>query len=191
MNSNIVVYGAGGHGHVVADAIEADRRAVAGFLDDNATEHVLGGADWLREHPRAVVAHGIGSNAARERLHNHQFVLIVHPSAVVSRSARIGPGTVVLANAVLNARCEIGVGVIVNTSAVVEHDCVVGDFVHVAPRACLLGGVHVGDQAFIGAGAVVLPGVHIGRRATVGAGAVVTESVPAHTTVIGVPARPR
>jgi len=44
--------------------------------------------------------------------------------------------------------------------------------------------------AYIGTGAIVLPGVTIGEGAVVGAGAVVTGDVPAHTTVVGVPARP-
>lgn len=43
--------------------------------------------------------------------------------------------------------------------------------------------------ASIGAGAVILPEITIGESAMVGAGAVVTESVPAHTIVVGNPAR--
>jgi len=43
--------------------------------------------------------------------------------------------------------------------------------------------------ASIGSGAVILPGIEIGEGAVVGAGAVVVESVPAHATVVGVPAK--
>lgn len=43
--------------------------------------------------------------------------------------------------------------------------------------------------ASIGAGAVILPGITIGEKAMIGAGAVVTKDVPAHTTVVGNPAR--
>jgi acetyltransferase-like isoleucine patch superfamily enzyme len=45
------------------------------------------------------------------------------------------------------------------------------------------------DYVKIGVGAIVLPKVHIGEGAVIGAGAVVTKDVPAHKTVVGVPAR--
>jgi acetyltransferase-like isoleucine patch superfamily enzyme len=43
--------------------------------------------------------------------------------------------------------------------------------------------------ASIGGGAVILPGLTIGEGAMVGAGSVVTKSVPAHSVVVGNPAR--
>ena len=49
--------------------------------------------------------------------------------------------------------------------------------------------VAIGTLA-LGIGVSVLPGVEIGAAAIVGAGAVVTEGVPAHTTVVGAPAKP-
>ena len=50
-------------------------------------------------------------------------------------------------------------------------------------------GIHIEDNVWIGSGVRVLDGVRIGRNAIVGAGSVVTRSVPADTTVAGVPAR--
>lgn len=51
-------------------------------------------------------------------------------------------------------------------------------------------GIIVEDDVWIGSGAIVTDGVQIGRGAVVAAGAVVTSTVPPHTLVGGVPARP-
>jgi bifunctional UDP-N-acetylglucosamine pyrophosphorylase / glucosamine-1-phosphate N-acetyltransferase len=48
----------------------------------------------------------------------------------------------------------------------------------------------MGDGAFIGSGTILRAPVTIGEGAVTGAGSVVTHDVPAHTTVLGVPARP-
>lgn len=45
------------------------------------------------------------------------------------------------------------------------------------------------DGADLGSGVCVLGGVRVGRRAVVGANSVVLKDVPAHATVLGVPAR--
>jgi acetyltransferase-like isoleucine patch superfamily enzyme len=50
-------------------------------------------------------------------------------------------------------------------------------------------GITIEDDVWIGSKATVLDGVTIGKGAVIGAGAVVTESVPAYTIAVGVPAR--
>jgi serine O-acetyltransferase len=47
----------------------------------------------------------------------------------------------------------------------------------------------VGDEVVLGAGCKVLGGIEIGNGVTVGANAVVLKSVPANSTVVGIPAR--
>jgi acetyltransferase-like isoleucine patch superfamily enzyme len=46
-------------------------------------------------------------------------------------------------------------------------------------------------RASLGSGAIIMCGVEIGEGAMVGAGAIVTHDVPAHTLVVGCPARVR
>jgi sugar O-acyltransferase (sialic acid O-acetyltransferase NeuD family) len=205
--SDLVLWGAGGHGKVVLDIA----RAMGGFkmisfLDDACEEPahefcgcpVFGAGRYLqllKAKGRSQYVVSIGRNEVRatcfQRAFDHGLLpaTLVHPSAVISQSARLGAGTVVMAKVVINAGALIGKNCIVNTAAVVEHDCRIGDHVHLSPGVLLGGGVTVHSFAHLGIGAIALPGAEVGERAIVGAGAVVVNSVPADATVVGIPAR--
>ena len=205
----LVIFGAGGHAAVVADAAVAAGFVLAGVLasprPETGGQPPFGGVPWLGDPDRpdpalddllargAFVHAAIGDAAIRRRWlepRTTSAVAIVHPSAVISPSATIEPGAFVGPRAVVNARAVVERGAIVNTAAVVEHDARVGAFAHVAPGSILLGAASVGGSAFVGGGGIVLPGVTIGEGAVVGAGGVATRPVPPGETAIGVPARP-
>ena len=206
----ILVWGAGGHGQVVADVAEASGWEIAGFIaqasggtversgsrspvfaDAEIRAAVMTGTP-LPAGARAL-ALGIGANDVRSALAalipDQLLPVLRHPSAVISPSATLGPGTVALPMVVVNARASIGRGVILNTGAIVEHDCRVGDGVHLSPGAIIAGEVVVEGQAWIGTGAVVIPRRVVGSGAIVGAGSTAHRDVPPGVTVVGNPAR--
>jgi sugar O-acyltransferase (sialic acid O-acetyltransferase NeuD family) len=201
------VYGAGGHGKVVAEAARRGRAyELRAFLDDDRRRWgqewdglpILGGLAALNSlEDDAVIALGLGSNSHRARvaqavlLTGRRLATVVHPAAVVAAGASLGEGTYVAPLAVLHSDAWVGRGCIVNTGAVVDHDCRLGDWVHVSPHATLGGGVRVGDGAHVGLGAVLNPGLSLGAWATLGAGAVMVASLPGAVTAMGVPARIR
>jgi sugar O-acyltransferase (sialic acid O-acetyltransferase NeuD family) len=113
----------------------------------------------------------------------------IHPSAVVSPSAKMGKGCMILAGAIISAGVKLGDNVIVNTGAIVDHDCWIESHVHLATRATLTGGVHIASNAHVGAGAVVKQSINVGENAVIGAGAVVIKDVAANVVVAGVPAQ--
>jgi len=206
MSERAVVFGASGHGKVVADAWLAAGVTVAGFLDDDAAKvgttllglPVLGGSAWLRDAVaagRVVVALGIGDNWVRQRVASRctesgaALATVVHPRAVVAPSARLAHGVVVFAGAVINPDAVIEEGAIINTSATVEHDCIVGAFAHVSPNSTLGGGASVGRLAQLGIGATLLPRVHVGDEALIGGGSVVARDIDPRSVARGVPAR--
>lgn len=118
-----------------------------------------------------------------------QFATVISPKAIISRSAKIGQGTVIQACVNVSAGSTIGDFVKLNTYANIMHDDVVGKFATIAPNSVLLGYVHVGEAAYIGANSTILPHVIIGSGSTVGAGAVVTKDVNNNVIVKGVPAK--
>lgn len=200
----VYVYGAKGHGKVIAEMLQANGDEVSGFLDDGVaagtpvlSSLVVGGFDALKSvTPGAWVALGIGANRVRERIAQRlteagfRLATIVHPSAVVSPSASLGDGTVVMALAVVNAEARVGRGVILNTRSVTEHECVVDDFAHLSPGATLGGQARVGKRTHVGLNASVIHLGSVGDDVTVGAGACVVRPIDSNLAVVGVPARP-
>jgi len=104
------------------------------------------------------------------------FAMDIHPAAVIGSGILIDHGT----------------------SVVIGETAVVGDDVSMLHEVTLGGtGKETGDRhpkvghgVLLGAGSKVLGNVHIGDGSKIGAGSVVLANVEAHTTVVGVPARP-
>ena len=201
--------GAGGHARVVLDAARAGRHIdIVAIIDDDPVKKGTAFEGLTIEGDRSVlpalrargieaIVLGVGStDVGRTRRAIFSFAAasglalppVIHPSAVVSPTARVGQACVVFAGAVLNPGAHLGENVIVNTAAVLDHDVEVGAHVHIAPGARLAGDVSVGEGAHIGIGATVLQGVHIGRDVLVGAGAVVLRDLIEGSRVAGVPA---
>lgn len=192
--TEIYIYGCGGHAAVIADiAIECGYEKVI-FLDDAK----FNGVNILKFSPelkKADIIIGVGDNKARKNLQNlvceagFNVVSLIHPSAVISTSAKICRGVVVMPNAVINARAVIKQGAIINSASVIEHDCVIGEFAHISPNVALAGGVEVGNLTHIGIGSCVIQGIKIGANSVIGAGSVVVRDVDDGVLAYGNPAR--
>ncbi|NPA61218.1 MAG: acetyltransferase [Epsilonproteobacteria bacterium] len=188
----IYIYGASGHGSVVADIARlVGYRAI--FIDDGDNIHPP--FESIKFNIETPIALGVGDNRVREILFNRavdagfSVVPLIHKSAVIGSGVEIGAGAVVMANVVINSGATIGDGVILNSSSVIEHDTIVEDFVHISPNVTLAGGVRVGELTHIGVGSSIIQGISIGKSSIVGAGSVVVRDIPSYTISYGNPCR--
>lgn len=117
------------------------------------------------------------------------FATVIHPLAMISKTARIGQGTVIQRGVYVSSNSHIGRFCKLNVNANIMHDNEIGDYATVAPNAVLLGYVTLEEGVYIGANSTVLPNVAIGDNSVVGAGAVVVKNVQSNCTVVGVPAK--
>lgn len=103
------------------------------------------------------------------------FGVDIHPAARIGRGIMIDHAT----------------GVVIGETAVVEDDVSMLHEVTLGGTGKESGDRHpkVRQGVMIGAGAKILGNVEIGECSRVGAGSVVLEDVPAHSTVVGVPAK--
>lgn len=194
----VYLYGASGHGKVIKETLEANGSGVEAFVDDNLAVNECAGLPVLHSAQGcSPVIVSIGVNRVRkiivERLQaadsNVEFATAIHPSAVVSPSAKIGEGTVVMAGAVINADAVIGKHCIVNTGATIDHDVVLEDYVHVAPGVNISGATHVGEGTWVGVGSCVIQCISIGKNCMIGAGSVVVRDIPDDVVAFGNPCR--
>jgi sugar O-acyltransferase (sialic acid O-acetyltransferase NeuD family) len=175
--ATLLIVGAGGHGRSVAEIVAAsDAWRFVGFVDDTvprsasaASWPVVGSTSELAACRSvaqfAIVA--IGNNAARERLQQQLVDLgfdiasVIHRSAIVAPSARLGAGCAIMAGAVIGTEATLGDGVIVNSGAVVDHHCHVQDYAHLGTNACMAGGAVLGRGAWMQAGSALGYGVQV------------------------------
>lgn len=156
-----LILGAGGHGKVAAEVAKAVGYDEIAFLDDNsgvAIGRISDMAKFFGQYTEAFV--GIGNNNVRHELIQkliacgYNVPALIHPSTFVSKSAKIGQGTVIEPMAIVNANSTIGEGCIISVGSIVDHDCVIGECCHINAGAIVMSGCNVENFVKIDAGIV-------------------------------------
>lgn len=201
----VVLLGGGGHARELVDIIELSGEwNIIGIVDTRSSQ-----GDVIAGHPvlgdnlllpdllaagivNLILAYGISGSWQARGAHfrellasGHNFPVLIHPQATVSRQAGLARGVQVMAGARIGSNANIGDACLVNTNAVVSHDCILCENVHIAPGAILAGGVGVGPDSVIGMGASVYMRVTIGKGVIVHNGAAVFADVPDEMEIRG------
>jgi len=209
----LVILGASRTSADILDLVDAINRTpgrqsyeCVGVLDDKAAlwgttiagTPVLGSLASARDHRDVWFVNSIGSPAnfwrkdeiiASAGIRLERFATLVHPAASVSRTAEIGPGTVVFQNATIGSNTRLGKHVLVYPNVLLSHDCLIGDYTCITGCVSIAGAAHVGRLCFLGMSCAIRERVEIGDVSLVGLGSVVLRDVSPNSVVFGNPAR--
>jgi sugar O-acyltransferase (sialic acid O-acetyltransferase NeuD family) len=208
--NEIFIVGAGGLGREVRSWLPAclsskSQWRIAGFLNDDldALEAMAGYEDtpivstirgfypmpnhWLV----MAIADPINKKAIVNLLieRNAKFLTVIHPTANVASSAKIGEGSILYPLSTVHCEASLGSFVVLNSYSNVGHDSSIGDWSTLSGHVDVTGRCRIGTSVFVGSNASVLPGTFVGDHAKIGACSCVVRSVKANTTVFGVPAK--
>lgn len=119
-----------------------------------------------------------------------RYLTFIHPTAYVSRSARIGMGTIVLANATIKNNAVIGTRNFINSGVNIGHDTVIGDDNFFAAHTCLGSSITIGNVNFFGLNSSVRTPSVIGNYNRIGMCANILNGIGDDMVMIGNPAKP-
>jgi sugar O-acyltransferase (sialic acid O-acetyltransferase NeuD family) len=160
--TNLLIFGAGGHGMVVKETAEAlGIYREINFLDDRSDLAIGKCKDY--KHFSDSYSHffvAFGDNEQRmnwiEKLIGEGYNLprLVHPTAFISPSANIEKGSIVCVKAVVNTNVKIKKGCIIGIGALIDHDSSVGEYSHINSGSIVKAGCKVNKLMKIDAGLV-------------------------------------
>ncbi|MEY8198224.1 MAG: NeuD/PglB/VioB family sugar acetyltransferase [Colwellia sp.] len=185
----LILLGGGGHCRSCIDVIDAEQNyQIVGVLDkfEEIGSDILGykviGEDkdilkYVEEEYFFLITLGhLGNRDIRNKLfsflteNNAKLASIVSPNAYVSKSAKIGAGTIVMHGAIVNASAVIEENCIINTRSLIEHDTLVRAHSHISTGAIINGGVEVLEGTFFGSNSVSKQGVKTKKNDFIKAG---------------------
>lgn len=204
----ILLLGAGEHSKVIIDCILASKSYSIIGLIDNSTKirnvcgiNIIGNDSQLKSIfvsgcRNAFVAIGSIDNVLKRRILADKLQrigfkqpILVHPSAYVSKFAKIDKGCFIAAGATIGPYAIIGNNSIINTHSSIDHDCKISEFVHIAPGSILSGAVTIDANTHIGTGSVIINHIKIGSNCLIGAGSVVISDIPNNVKAYGNPCK--
>ena len=191
---NIILFGAGGHALSVIDVIEKNKKYKILFILDNFSGSVgkykvykqNKDLNYYKKYSKNVcIAFGqIKNSTKRSKLYkeliDNKFLLpkIISPHAIVSDTAVVGNGSIIMHQALINSFSKIGENCIINSKALVEHGVKVENNCHLATGAVVNGDSIIKKGSFIGSNSTIIQGITIGDNSIIGAGRVVKKNLP-------------
>lgn len=204
---NLVIIGASGFAREMFDLAltcfaNDPNFKVKGFLSDGPSNieamgypAVLGKVAEYEIQPDDVFFCGIGKVSDRKKTveiilsKGGKFINLIHPTAVISPSVKLGIGVGIKAFCVLASDVTVEDFTFMQSSVIMGHDVHIGKFCQINSFAFFAGYSRVHDLVSINAGVKLIQKAVVEEGAIVGMGSVVLNKVKKGTTVFGIPAK--
>lgn len=198
------IYGSGGSGREVKEIAETIKKwDEIVFIDDTIKSDEFKGIkrmpfsmfQQMYSNKQAVVVIALGEPQYKFALYNkvknagYSLENVIHPTAVISPSAKLGKGIIIKAGAVVSVDTVIEDNVCLEQYVVVAHDVMIHAHTQISAFVMLAGHCEVGEETFIGLSVPVREHVKIGTQCIIGMGSVVVKNVENNVVVVGNPAR--
>lgn len=213
MVTKLVIIGTGGNSVDITEMIEeisesgSEQFEILGYLDDNEQLHhtfinnyeVLGNISKAKLFSKDIkFVFTIGSEKSfkkREKIFasleidENRVVSIIHPTARISKSAKIGVGSIIFPNVVVCSNVIMEDFCIILSNSVINHDCYLGKYSILASSVNLAGGVHIESVCYIGASASIKNQITVKTGTLIGMGSVILRNTNSHSVIVGNPGK--
>ncbi len=199
------IYGAGATAQELYEMIQSmgtewnqivfmdDTQPAGTFLGCKRVPFVQFARDYSYTDAKIVIA--VGEPSVRAKMyacvkeHGYQLASIIHPTCILSKSAKVSDGCIVKMHTVISSNAYLAENVYVQSYAVIGHDVVIGQNSMLSGGSFIAGHCTLGENNFLGVHSCIREGVVIGDRVIVAMMAAVMKDIGNDCTVSGNPAR--
>lgn len=207
----IIIIGAGAGALEVQGIIEdinlvSPSYELIGLLDDNSECQgskingmpVLGKLEEAGTFPNVKYVFAIGSLRtqhvrvevmSRLKLDPIEFETIIHPTALINRSVKVGSGCIIHPRVTIANEVSLGDFVITAVASTIGPYVKIGNYSMITSHVLVLSGCEIGESVFIGSNTCITEGVRIGDLARIGVGSIVGRNVNEKIFAMGNPLR--
>lgn len=118
-----------------------------------------------------------------------KYTTLIHPSAIISKYAEIGEGSIITAGTIVTTDIKIGKHAHLNLHTTIGHDCKIGDYFTTAPATNISGLCEIGDSVYFGTNSSIRQGIKVCDNVTIGMGGIVVKDIREEGVYVGSPAK--
>ena len=208
MERMLGIYGSGGAGRDIADAvcqIQRCERSWGGvvFIDDLSDAEEKNGVSLMRYEEflsrfspdDSEICVSFGEPRSRKRVaekvvgDGYQLATVIHPNVWIPETTSVGEGSILLEGCRVGCNVSIGSNVLALHNLNIAHDTSIGRHCLIASASSCAGGVRIGESVYLGIGSMIKEGTVVGDDSIVSMGSIVMQDVPPRAVVMGNPAR--